>query len=141
MLRYIGTLALAIASALAQADGLDLGRFGKVDRIGLHIGSQHFPARDHNNFNPGAYVRSDRDWAAGFYFNSEEHWSVYAARDFNLAGPIGIRAGLVTGYRIAPVFPLAALTLDLGEHVRLAFIPPVEKSSAVLHLGIEVAWP
>ena len=63
-------LAIMVALALAGA--------AHADTLGFHIGSQHFPARDFNDANPGAYYIHSSGATIGTYYNSERRQSVYA---------------------------------------------------------------
>ena len=52
--------------------------------LGLHLGSQHYPAKNFNNLNPGAYYISDDGWTVGTYYNSVRKQSVYARKFLGL---------------------------------------------------------
>ena len=105
--------------------------------LGLHIGSQHYPARDFNNANPGAYYISDDGWTVGTYYNSERKQSVYAGKSWDF-GPFRLQAGLITGYS-RHVLPLVAPSVALGAGFRLTVLPKVERNgSSVVHLMYEV---
>ena len=122
-------IALILALALAGA--------AHAGTLGLHIGSQHFPAQDFNNANPGAYYISDDGWTVGTYYNSERKQSVYAGKSWDF-GPFRLQAGLITGYS-RPVLPLVAPSVGLGAGFRLTVLPKVERGgSSVIHLMYEV---
>lgn len=123
----VALAALCCALSTAQAQG---------PTIGLHLVSQHWPSKGQNNVNPGLYVRNAEGWVAGTYRNSERKQSWYVGRDFEY-GRFGLRLGLVTGYRVAPVAPLAAATVRVSGGFVLAFVPPVDKHSGVVHLVYE----
>ena len=123
-------LAIMVALALAGA--------AHADTIGFHIGSQHFPAKQYNNANPGAYYIHSSGATIGTYYNSERRQSVYAGwtRDY---GPWRLQAGAITGYRRAAVLPLIAPSVSLGYGFRLTVLPKVERrGSAVVHLTWEM---
>ena len=104
--------------------------------LGLHIGSQHYPARDFNDANPGAYYISDDGWTVGTYYNSERKQSVYAGKSWDF-GPFRLQAGLITGYS-RHVLPLVAPSVALGAGFRLTVLPKVERGgSTVVHLMYE----
>ena len=106
--------------------------------LGLHIGSQHFPARDFNNFNPGAYYIHSSGATVGTYYNSERRQSVYAGWTWDY-GPWRLQAGAITGYRRAAVLPLIAPSVALGYGFRLTVLPKVERrGSSVVHLTWEM---
>ena len=123
-------LALMVALALAGA--------AHADTLGFHIGSQHFPAKQYNNFNPGAYYIHSSGATIGTYYNSERRQSVYAGWTWN-HGPWRLQAGAITGYRRAAVLPLIAPSVSLGYGFRLTVLPKVERrGSAVVHLTWEM---
>ena len=45
---------------------LALAGWAQAGTLGLHIGSQHYPARNFNDANPGAYYISDEGWAVDY---------------------------------------------------------------------------
>jgi hypothetical protein len=114
--------------------------------LGLHTISAH-ASGGMNNFNPGAFIRSADGYTLGGYWNSERRLSLYAGRSFTVAshGPLSadITLGAITGYRAAPVLPLAVPSLAWRyaprSAVRLAVIPPlpIKGASAVAHLIFE----
>lgn len=115
---------------------LALAGWAQAGTLGLHIGSQHFPKQDYNNFNPGAYYISDEGWTAGTYYNSERKQSVYAGKSWDF-GPFRLQAGLITGYS-SPVLPMVAPSVSLGAGFRLTVLPKVERGgSSVIHLTWE----
>ena len=107
---------------------------------GVHIGSQHFPNRSYNNFNPGMYWRTADGWQAGYYVNSVERTSVYGARVYDvLEGRMQIAVGLVTGYPAGPVLPLVVPSMLLGRSgFRLSFVPAPKHHAPALHLSWEL---
>ena len=124
---------LAILVALALA-----GAHAHADTLGLHIGSQHFPARAYNNANPGAYYIHSSGATVGTYYNSERRQSVYAGWTWDY-GPWRLQAGAITGYRRAAVLPLIAPSVSLGYGFRLTVLPKVERrGSSVVHLTWEM---
>ena len=123
-------LAILVALALAGA--------AHADTVGFHIGSQHFPAKQYNNFNPGAYYIHSSGATIGTYYNSERRQSVYAGWTWDY-GPWRLQAGAITGYRRAAVLPLIAPSVSLGYGFRLTVLPKVERrGSAVVHLTWEM---
>lgn len=117
-----------------------------ADTVGLHIGSQHYPAKDFNNFNPGAYYRWDSAPVAGGipviggYYNSERRASFYGGLHYQW-GYAGVTIGAITGYS-KPVLPLVApsIMLPITDRVaaRVVYLPKVEKRGAhVVHLMLE----
>lgn len=112
--------------------------------LGLHLATVH-SASGFCNVNPGAYAV----WAGGFtvgaYRNSEcAKVSAYTGWTWQTEGRLraGVTAGLITGYRRAPVMPLLvpSLSFDLSPSttVRLSFVPKIEKGGAnALHFSLE----
>ena len=122
MKRIALTLALAL-SGMAHADTL-----------GFHLGSQHFPAQQYNNFNPGVYYIHDNGATIGTYYNSERRQSVYAGWTWD-SGPWRLQLGAITGYKSHAVLPLIAPSVALGYGFRLIVLPKIERGgSTVIHL-------
>ena len=110
------------------------GTLAHAGTLGVHIGSQHFPAQDYNNFNPGAYYIHDNGATVGTYYNSERRQSVYAGWTWD-SGPWRLQVGAITGYERRAVLPLIAPSVALGYGFRLTALPKVERDgSAVIHL-------
>jgi len=109
--------------------------------IGLHLGSQHFPAKKYNNRNPGLYYRTDEGWTVGAYRNSLRRDSVYAGYTWKY-GQLDVTTAAVTGY-FHKVQPLLVPSVSLFTYhritPRIAYIPRVEKKigSHVVHLMAE----
>ena len=123
-------LTIMVALALASAT--------HADTLGFHIGSQHFPAKQYNNRNPGVYYIHSSGATIGTYYNSERRQSVYAGWTWDY-GPWRLQAGAITGYRRAAVLPLIAPSVSLGYGLRLTVLPKVERlGSAVVHLTWEM---
>ncbi len=113
---------------------LALSGMAHAGTLGLHIGSQHFPAQQYNNANPGAYYIHDNGATVGTYYNSERRQSVYAGWTWD-SGPWRLQVGAITGYERRAVLPLVVPSVALGYGFRLAVLPKVERGgSAVLHL-------
>ena len=112
--------------------------------IGLHLGTLH-SQRGLCDVNPGAYAVWRSGFTAGAYKNSEcQKVSLYSGWTCQTTGPVrvGLTAGLITGYRQAPVLPLLvpSLTVDvsLTTAVRATFVPKIEKRGTnALHFSIE----
>ena len=110
------------------------GNLAHAGTLGLHIGSQHFPAQQYNNFNPGAYYIHDNGATVGTYYNSERRQSVYAGWTWD-SGPWRLQVGAITGYERAKVLPMVVPSVALGYGFRLTVLPKVERSgSSVVHL-------
>ena len=110
------------------------GTLAHAGTLGVHIGSQHFPAQDYNNFNPGAYYIHDNGATVGTYYNSERRQSVYAGWTWD-SGPWRLQVGAITGYERSAVLPMVVPSVALGYGFRLTVLPKVERSgSSVVHL-------
>lgn len=121
-----------------------------IAAVGLHLGSMHFPQENFNNFNPGAYVRSECEVLygqpqIGTFYNSENAMSFYGALEFEydreaVLTPF-LLVGAVTGYDTYPVVPLisAGGRLLLGDvGIALGYSPPFGDLGAhVVHLAVE----
>lgn len=106
--------------------------------LGLHIGSQHYPARAYNNANPGAYYIHDNGATVGTYYNSERRQSVYAGWTWD-SGPWRLQVGAITGYKRSAVLPVVMPSVALGHGFRLVVLPKVERNgSSVIHLMYEM---
>ena len=117
---------------------LALSGMANAGTLGLHIGSQHFPAQQYNNANPGAYYIHDNGATVGTYYNSERRQSVYAGWTWDY-GPWRLQVGAITGYLRAAVLPLIAPSVSLGYGFRLTVLPKVERrGSSVVHLTWEM---
>lgn len=136
---------LVMGSTDCHAEGLT---------IGVHVGSQHLPAKPgQNNVNPGLYVRAD-SWMVGAYHNTYRETTVYAARTVTEWRSIELVAGVAYGYQYHTVAgvaygasrgaftPMAGLTYApdvkiMGARPRIWLLPPTPKNSGVLHLSLE----
>lgn len=130
-----------LRTAAFAAVALLLAPCALADTIGFHIGSQHIPAKNYNNANPGMYYRTDEGWTAGAYRNSLRKNSVYAGYTWKF-GALDVTTAAVTGYfhKVQPLLvPSWSLFTYQGITPRLAYIPRVEKKigSHVLHLMVE----
>lgn len=137
-MKYFSFLRAVVLSALAVFTSTAM----HADTVyGLHIGSHHLPAKDFNNFNPGAYVRWSNGITVGGYYNSERKTSAYVGYTHEW-GNFAVTLGGITGYKRMTVLPMIVPSVKLGEindaTFRLAVLPKLEKSGAtVLHLMVE----
>lgn len=114
-----------------------MGVAAQACTLGLHIGSQHYPAQSYNNANPGAYYIASNGVTVGGYYNSERRPSFYAGYSWDY-GPFRLQVGGITGY-YKPVLPMVAPSVALGYGFRVAVLPKVERGgSTVVHLMYEV---
>lgn len=130
----MGRRTAAIALAIAAGWAADVHA---QTTVGVHLASLHAPAREHNNINPGVYVRSEAGWMAGAYYNSQRRMTVYAGREWALGGPWAVQTALATGYTYAPIVPVVGLTYSIGGGWRVTALPPTPKSSSLVHLTWE----
>ena len=107
---------------------LALAGWAQAGTLGLHIGSQHFPAQQYNNFNPGAYYIHDNGATVGTYYNSERRQSVYAGWTWD-SGPWRLQVGAITGYERRAVLPMVVPSVALGHGFRLTALPKVAGGS------------
>lgn len=103
MRRLAFALALATAASPAAAEVQLLSGF-----ISKHSSGRF------NERNPGLGLKVG-DWGVGWYRNSESTGSWYAVREWQWGGTVkvGAIAGLVTGYKLMDVMPMAAPTLSI----------------------------
>ena len=137
MPRFTLVRAIALASAVAGACTA-IHADTAVKAVGIHLGSHHFPARDFNNFNPGAYVRWSNGITAGAYYNSERRTSVYAGYTYDW-GPVAVTVGAITGYKNDKEMPMVVPSIRLGvigqTTFSLAYVPRTGRNSAhAVHL-------
>lgn len=116
-------------------------------RLGAHLASAH--ARGgYEAATVGLYARAPDGLTLGLLRNSEGRASVYAAHTWESDDRRwALTAGLIAGYRAAPVSPLVVPSLrfpigrdlDQGPALRLAWIPKPrhEGGSSALHIAIE----
>ena len=137
LLRALLVLLTAFAAPARAADG-----DAPKDTIGFHLFSQHFPAADYNNINPGIYYRLAEGPVMGVYRNSVRRASIYAGYTWQW-GRFDLTTGAVTGHSKGAqllLVPSVGLFTVAGFTARLAYIPHVEKriGSNVLHLAVEM---
>lgn len=122
--------------------------------VGVHLASQHLPAKaGQNNVNPGLYVRTDA-WMVGGYHNTYRETTVYAARTLTTWRGFEVVGGVAYGYQRHGVggreygasrgafTPMAGLTYApqvrvFGAQPRIWILPPTPKNSGVVHLSLE----
>lgn len=112
------------------------------DTLGIHLFSQHLPAANYNNVNPGLYYRLAEGPVMGAYRNSVRRTSVYAGYTWQW-GRFDLTTGAVTGYAKGAqllLVPSVGLFTVGGVTTRLAYIPRMEKriGSNVLHVAVEL---
>jgi hypothetical protein len=138
-------LAALLCAGAAQAEPLT---------IGVHLASQHLPAREgQNNVNPGLYVRADA-WTVGGYHNTYRETTVYAARTLTTWRGVQLVGGIAYGYQLhtvagreygasrGAITPMAGITYAppvrvFGAQPRIWLLPPTPKNSGVVHLSLE----
>ena len=133
---------LGLLSALGCATAWGADGDTPKDTLGFHLFSQHLPADNYNNINPGIYYRLAEGPVAGIYRNSVRRTSVYAGYTWQY-GRFDLTTGAVTGYTNGAqllLVPSMAMFTVHGVTARLAFIPRIEKriGSHVLHIAVEM---
>ena len=101
-----------------------------AETYGLHLGTVHSKS-GYNDINPGAYVRTKEGYTGGFYYNSENHLSMYAGKQFFNH----VMVGVVTGYE--HTYQLAVVPNFRVDNVRVFYLPP---SNAKAPHAISFAW-
>ena len=113
---------------------LAMSGMAHADTLGFHLGSQHFPAQQYNNINPGVYYIHSSGATVGTYYNSERRQSMYAGWTWG-SGPWRLQVGAITGYERRAVLPMIVPSVALGYGFRLAVLPKVDRDgSSVVHL-------
>ena len=141
-MRHLVRRLLVLLSAVCCASAWGADADAPKDTLGFHLFSQHLPAADYNNINPGIYYRLAEGPVAGLYRNSVRRASIYAGYTWQW-GRFDLTTGAVTGYtngvQLLLVPSMGLFTVN-GVTARLAFIPRVEKriGSHVLHFAVEM---
>jgi hypothetical protein len=141
-MRHLVRRLLVLLSAVCCASAWSADGDAPKDTLGFHLFSQHLPAADYNNINPGIYYRLAEGPVAGLYRNSVRRTSVYAGYTWQW-GRFDLTTGAVTGYTNGAqllLVPSMAMFTVHGVTARLAFIPRIEKriGSHVLHVAVEM---
>ncbi len=136
-LRYFGVACAAVALAwLAPV---------QAQVMGMHAASRHFPAHSwQSDDNGGLYLRQSSGLTVGAYRNSLRRATVYAGWTWSdLAGPVDLTVAAATGYRVAPLVPMLAVSLELAPRT-WSQVPRLSLSrgtdSWVAHLSIEARF-
>jgi len=118
MARALAMLAITLAAAThAHAQTV----------IGLHLVTAHVPNRGQEGVNPGLYSRFSNGLTLGAYRNSLDRLSVYGGITFNVAGPVDLTLGAVTGYKREEVaVPSKTVMVPVGDGSVMA---PVQRCS------------
>lgn len=85
----------------------------------LHVGAQ----QEYNEIHPALGVECN-EWSAGYFVNSEDGDSLWAAKRFERNKLFG-ELGLAIGYRDNPVIPFARIGYDLG-FIEVSAMPSIE---------------
>jgi len=88
--------------------------FGTPVSIGMHIGTVHIPSYELNGFNPGVYVRTDKNFLAGAYYNSYRRPTVYVAWQSPELLRTSLVGGVATGYKQGEVLQIGMGLSALG---------------------------
>ena len=96
----------------------------RAQSIGVNLVTAH-TTQGYRVWTPGIYA-TQGPWSAGVLRNSEGSWGAHATHAWRagdvLGHPVHVSAGLITGYRRAPVLPFAAVSMPIA-HGRLIAIP------------------
>lgn len=115
--------------------------------IGLHTASWHDRPGYHGS-TPGLYLRAANGMTAGALQNSEGHLSCYAGwtatTDEQRPISAAVTVGVITGYELGPVLPIAvpsvALRVSSGLSVRLLALPRYHPKQGANALSLTVEW-
>lgn len=97
----------------------------RAQAIGVNLTTAH-ASGGYRSWTPGLYARSADGLTGGILRNSEGDWSAHAGYTWHTAAmgmPLDIQAGAISGYRRAPVLPMASVSVLLAEHHRAIWIP------------------
>lgn len=114
-----------------------LSKRAEAQAVGVNLVTAHSTA-GYRVWTPGAYVRTEGGVTAGVLRNSEGGTSVHLSRTWRaevVGLPLDLQAGAITGYRRAPVVPLATASILLADHHRLVLIPGPR--CVALHYALE----
>lgn len=133
--RLGAAIAAALLCALSPAD---------AQVLGMHTASVHVPSYSwQSNENPGLYLRTQSGLTVGAYRNTLSRQTVYAGWTWPVAGPVDMTLAAATGYRVAPVVPMAVLSVPLAPRT-WSQVPRLSLSrgtdSWVAHLSIEARF-
>lgn len=96
----------------------------RAQTIGINTVTAH-TTPGYRVWTPGIYA-TNGPWSAGVLRNSEGSWGAHATHAWSagdvLGQPVQVSAGLITGYRRAPVLPFAAVSMPIA-HGRVIAIP------------------
>lgn len=88
----------------------------RAQSIGVNLVTAH-TTPGYRVWTPGIYA-SNGPWSAGVLRNSEGSWGAHATHAWRagdvLGQPVQVSAGLITGYRRAPVLPFAAVSMPIA---------------------------
>lgn len=129
---FFATLISIVAVAAAFWTG-----YANAHTIGANLVTSH-STPGYRVWTPGLYARSDSGLTVGILRNSERSWGAHAGKTWHtqvMGLPIDLQAGAITGYRRAPVLPMAAASVLLGEHHRIIAIPG--PSCLAVHYALE----
>lgn len=132
----------AAAALLAMA-----GAASNAQTIGMHTLSWHDQPGYHSS-TPGLYVRTNTGLTVGAMQNSEGHAGAYAgytaSTDEQRRLSAAITVGLITGYTLAPVLPMAvpsiALKLSDQAAVRVLVLPRFHPKQGANALSLTLEW-
>jgi len=122
--RTLRELAIAAAICAAAVAAAFWSPGAQAQIVGLNLVTAH-AAGGFRSWTPGLYARSADGLTAGILRNSEGGTSAHLSQTWRvqpLGIPLDLTAGAITGYRRAPVLPLATASVLIG-HQRLIWIP------------------
>lgn len=123
-------IALAVASLILVI----FMRSSRADSIEIIFASKRIGSeKEYNEINPGLSYKKNLTTGyltGGAYYNSEKNMSTYAGLGKKFGhGPVkvGIDVGVVTGYKIMPVAPIASPYINYS-YFNIRALPLVKKS-------------
>lgn len=136
MTRTLRDLAIAAAICAAAVAAAFWSPAAQAQTMGVNLVTAH-ASGGFRSWTPGLYARSDSGLTAGILRNSEGGASAHLSQTWRvqpLGIPLDLQAGAITGYRRAPLLPLATASVLVGQ-TRLVWIPGPK--GGAMHLAAE----
>ena len=130
-------LALIMLSCQAQAQDTDY-------HLETALTSYHFNRTKGFNENNFGLGETKNSWAVGYYNNSNRKYSTYALHSTLYGDSIkyGIVVGVVTGYTIAPIAPMAGvqIIIPINKFALNLIAVPTIKNKVHGFIGVQIRY-
>ena len=117
--------------------------FGTPSEFGVHTLTRHDPCLGANDINFGAYIRTDKNFLLGGYYNSWRRMAYYVGYTSDEWSRFRVSAVGVTGYFAPVTFVIIpsfrVYSFDNGPSVYLSGSPVklTEDGQSVMHVTVE----